>query len=243
MVGLSMVIDLLSLELVLAVIGEGGGDCGSLGSTAAVRSEGVPDPHGVDEMGTRGGRSNDASARGNDGGSCLVSSGVDPGSGGGSPCGGRGPAPYSPRDPFADIAWGVWVAGGVSETTARMFVLCLRWGEVVVGLVLIVMGELCAVLRGSLILVMRKRGGLALEVGMLLLLTVAIVTVLIVLVMTLVRVEVCLVVGGALALPSLRDPFADNALGVWRAGGGSQKPLLGCWSLWEWARWSRWWAW
>ena len=23
-------------------------------------------------------------------------------------------APYSPRDPFADNAWGVWVAGGVS---------------------------------------------------------------------------------------------------------------------------------
>ena len=71
-------------------------------------------------------------------------------------------APYSPRDPFADNAWGVWRAGGVSETTARMFVLCLRWGEVVVGLVLIVLEALYAVLRRSLILVKGKRGGLAL---------------------------------------------------------------------------------
>ena len=45
-------------------------------------------------------------------------------------------------------------------------------------------------------------------------------TVLLILVATLVRVEVRLVVGGALALPSPRDPFADNAWGVWGAGGG-----------------------
>ena len=55
--------------------------------------------------------------------------------------------------------------------------------------------------------------------GMLLMLVV-IVIVLLALVMTLVWVEVRLVVGGALALPSPRDPFADNAWGVWGAGGG-----------------------
>ena len=48
-----------------------------------------------------------------------------------------------------------------------------------------------------------------------------IVTVLLLLVMALVRVEVRLVVGGALALPSPRDPFADNDWGVWGAGGVS----------------------
>ena len=55
--------------------------------------------------------------------------------------------------------------------------------------------------------------------GWMQLVLVVIVIVLLALVMTLVRVEVRLVVGGALALPSLREPFADNALGVWRAGG------------------------
>ena len=126
------------------------------------------------------------------------------------------------RDPFADNVLGVWRAGGVSETTARMFVLCLRWGEMVVGLVLIVKGELCAVLRGSLILVMRKRGGPALEVIQPMLMTVEMAILLFIIVLTLVRVEVRLVVGGALALPSLRDLFADNALGVWGAGGVSK---------------------
>ena len=56
---------------------------------------------------------------------------------------------------------------------------------------------------------------------------VVVAAVLFLLVSTLVRVVVRLVVGGALALPSLRGPFADNALGVWRAG-GSRKPLQGC---------------
>ena len=90
MVRLSVAIVLLSLELALAVIGKGG-DCGNLGNTAAVLNKGVPDPHGVEEMGTRVGRRNDASAESNDSGSCLVSTDVDPGSGDGSPCGWRGP--------------------------------------------------------------------------------------------------------------------------------------------------------
>ena len=58
------------------------------------------------------------------------------------------------------------------------------------------------------------------------LMLVVIVTVLLILVMTLVRVEVRLVVGGALALPSPRDPFADNAWGVWGAAGVSETSAM-----------------
>ena len=58
--------------------------------------------------------------------------------------------------------------------------------------------------------------------GEVLMMLVVIVIVLLALVMTLVRVGVRLVAGGALALPSPRDTFADNAWRVWRAGGVSE---------------------
>ena len=81
---------------------------------------------------------------------------------------------------------------------------------------------------GSLILVVGKRWEIVVVGVMMPVLEVMVVAaVLLLLVLTLVRVVVRLVVGGALALPSPRDPFADNAWGVWRAG-GSQKPLRGC---------------
>ena len=93
MVRLSVVVVLLSLALALAVIREVGGIVGVLGALLLSRVRGVPGPHGVDEMGTRDGRNNDAKAGSGDSGSCLASSGVDPGSGGDSPCGGGGPGP------------------------------------------------------------------------------------------------------------------------------------------------------
>ena len=68
-----------------------GGTCGNFGGSATCDGRGVPDPRGGEEMGNRGGRDNDASAGSDGGGSCLASSGVNPGSGGGSPRGGRGP--------------------------------------------------------------------------------------------------------------------------------------------------------
>ena len=50
----------------------------------------VPGPRREEEMGALNGGSVDTSAGGNDSGSCLVSSSVNPGLGGGSPRGGRG---------------------------------------------------------------------------------------------------------------------------------------------------------
>ena len=94
-----------------------------------------------------------------------------------------------------------WGAGGVPETTARMFVLSLALGGVMVGLVGILWMCLCSMLRGSLAPGVRKRGGLALGLVVTLVLAVlTMATVLSLLVMTLVRVEDRLVVGGALAL-------------------------------------------
>ena len=56
-------------------------------------------------------------------------------------------APPSPRDPFADNAWRVWGAGGVPETTARMFVA--------LGVVLAVLMMACAMGRPLLLVVLR----------------------------------------------------------------------------------------
>ena len=85
---------------------------------------------------------NDADAGSGDGGSCLASSGVDPGLGGGSPCGGRGPGSPLASRPVRGQRLGSLGGRGVSETTARMFVLCLSWGGLVVGLVSIVLEAL-----------------------------------------------------------------------------------------------------
>ena len=112
-----------------------GGACGGLGGSLLHGRRRVPDPRSGEGMGARHGGSDDTSAGGNGSGSCFVSSSVNPGLGGGSPRGGRGPG--SPL--------GSW---GVPETTARMFVLSLMWGSAVVGLAGILWMCPCALLGG-----------------------------------------------------------------------------------------------
>ena len=166
-----------------------GGACGDLVGFSLSDGWRVPGPRLGEERGTPIGRCGDTGGVGNDGGSRLVSSSDDPGSGGGSPRGGRGPG----------SSLGGW---GVSETIARMFVVALVGANFLVGLVGIFWLFLNLMVGGSLILDMGKRGGLPL-VGVLILEleVLAMAAVLFLLVVTLVRVGVRLVVGGALALP------------------------------------------